>query len=187
MHPGEVQSRLESAARLFEQGRHPDALSVLEGIGHLLPSSPMLMLMRVESLAATGQITEAVRECDRLVRRIDQIREAGDMLDNLLDIDQASVLSEMLTSLADCAGTLKNDLGRRQAEALDAETLQSTVTRLQARLDSFMSQRGHPVQEQEPFADELSLLRGREHLNSKALEMGHTEPDAMKHMLLRRG
>ena len=186
MHPAEVESRIESAARLFQQERCPDALSVLEGIGHLLPNSPILLLMRVENLSVIGQTAEAVHECDKLIRRIDQIRQAGDILDNLLDLDQASLLADVLTELADRAGTLKNDLDRRHAESLDTETLQSTVTQLQARLDAFMNQREQAVQEQQQLAIELDRLREQDHLNNEALEKAHTELDAMKHTLLQR-
>ncbi len=186
MHPAEVKSRIESAARLYEQGRHPDSLSMLEAIGHLLPNSPVLMLMRVENLSTAGQTTEAVHECDKLVRRVHQIRQAGDILDDLLDIDQSFMLSEMLTNLADRAGTLKNDLGRRQAEALDKETLQTTVTQLRARIDTFMSQREQDTREQQQLTEELSRMRQQDQLTNKALEKAHSDLDAMKHTLLQR-
>lgn len=186
MHPAEVESRIESAARLFEQERHPDALSALEGIGHLLPNSPQLLLMRVENLSAIGETSEAVHECEKLMRRIDQVRQAGDALDDLLDIDQSSMLADMLTELADRAGTLKNDLDRRQSEAVDTETLQSTVAQLQARLDAFTNQREQAVLEQQQLAEELSRLREQDQLNNEALEKAHTELDAMKHTLLQR-
>ncbi|NLF58252.1 MAG: hypothetical protein GX580_11495, partial [Candidatus Hydrogenedens sp.] len=112
MHPADVEAKLEACSRLFAQERHEDALATLDSIGHLLPNSPVLLRMRVEGMTALGRKTEAQHECEKLILRLDQIRDAGDLLDSLFDLDQAARLAEMVTEQSVKAGTLKAALQR---------------------------------------------------------------------------
>ena len=88
MHPAEIEERIGRAATLYREQRHPDALATLESVAPLLPNSPVVHQMRIENLAALGRTDEAVHECEKLMHRLDQIRAAGDILDDLFDIDQ---------------------------------------------------------------------------------------------------
>lgn len=186
MHPKEIERKIEHAATLSSQERHPEALAVIEDIRAFLPNSPVLFYMRIENLAALGRTNEALTDCERLLRRLNQIREAGDALDDLLDIDQSEHLAELVTKQTDQTSTLKRNLDRRQADALDKETLQSTVADLEAKLNSFLNQREKASLEQKDLLDELNNLREKDRSTAQALEKAYTELDELKTTLVKR-
>ena len=186
MHPTELEKRIELVAMLGRQAHHAEALAAIEDIKVFLPNSPVLLFMRVENLAALGRTNEALQYCERLMQRLNRIREAGDSLDDLLDIEQADHLAEMVTEQTDQTSTLKRTLDRRQADALDKETLQSTVSDLEAKLKAFLEQREKSSQEQKELLEELNSLRQKERSTTQALEQAYTELDELKTTLVQR-
>lgn len=186
MHPKEIEKKIEQAAALNVQEHHPESLAILEDIKTFLPNSPVLFSIRVENLAALGRTNEALHDCGRLLQRLNQIRDAGNSLDDLLDIEQAERLAEFVTEQTDQASTLKRTLDRRQADALDKETLQSTVADLEAKLNAFLNQREQASQDQKNLLEELDSLREKERTTTEALEKAYTELDTLKHTLVKR-
>lgn len=186
MRPQDIEKKIELAAAHSAQERHSESLGVIEEIKAFVPNSPILYFLRVENLAALGRTSDALHGCGRLQQRLDEIREAGNSLGDLLDIEQAELLAEFVTEKTDQISTFKRALKQRQADALDKETLQSTISELEGRLNAFMEQREKASQEQKGLLDELNALRKKERNTTEALEQAYTELDSLKNTLVKR-
>ncbi|HQB02400.1 MAG TPA: hypothetical protein PLY90_03805 [Candidatus Hydrogenedentes bacterium] len=183
MHPSEIEKNIENAVNLCKQERHSEALALLELIRPHIPNSPVLLHMRIEALMKLDRTAEALHDCERLFQRLEQIRTAGDQLKPLFQDGQTEGLSAYVSSQTDQTNELKALLDQRKSDALDKETLQTTVSKLEARLQQLLAQQEKAAHEQTELLDELTNLRQKERSTSAALEKAYIDLDEMKESL----
>ncbi|NLN93424.1 MAG: hypothetical protein GX130_08980 [Candidatus Hydrogenedens sp.] len=186
MHPSEIEKNIANAVNLENEGRASECLALLELIRPHMPNSPVLLHMRIRTLFSLGRHPEAQHDCERLLHRLDQLRIAISQLESLLVKDQVVALASLLDSQSSETTSLKARLDEHTADALDKETLQSTVTQLEERLQQLLSQQEQAATEQSALLSELTQLREKERSTTEALEKAYTDLDEMKLSLLER-
>jgi len=182
----QIDATIEQAESLIAQERHGEALGLLEGISRLVPNSPVMSELRIRTLAGLGRADEALHECEKLAHRLDQIRQMESLLDDLLDIDQASYIADLVLSHNQEVGQLKSMLERRRMDSVEKESMQQTIAQLQKRLEQILHQRESDAQNQQQLIEELNRLRQQQQEREAELEQAHRELDELKHTLVER-
>ncbi|HOQ89125.1 MAG TPA: hypothetical protein PLX03_03220, partial [Candidatus Hydrogenedentes bacterium] len=182
----QIDTTLEQVENLIAKERHGEALGLLEGISWLIPNSPVLSEYRVRILAGLGRTDEALHECDKLVNRLDLIRQTESLLDDMLDIDQASYIADQVLAYNQEVGQLRAMLEKRRVDSVEKESLQNTIAQLQERLNQVLHQRESGAQNQQELLEELNRMRQQQLEREAELERAHRELDQLKHTLVER-
>lgn len=186
MHPKAIEELLEKIELLRREEKHEEALSSLEQVEGILPDSPALMLFRAQSHAALGRINEAIGNCSRLQRRLDNIRETAQALSGILDPAQEERLARTVTLLETEGAGLKATLATQMSEGLDKANLQATIQQLQDELQALTDEAGAAAMSEEAMAEQLSTLKFEELAKAEELTRAMHQLDEMQSRLVER-